>query len=87
VEEVLCEHPAVKEAAAVSTPDPTSGERVKAFVVLKDGYKKVTPSEIIEFCKERIASYKAPTMVVFRKSLPKGSVGKILRRELRNETT
>lgn len=87
VEEVLYEHPAVREAAAVSIPDPTSGEAVKAFVVLKDGYKEVTHTEIIEFCKERIANYKAPKIVVFREALPKSSIGKILRRELRNRTT
>jgi long-chain acyl-CoA synthetase len=87
VEEVLYEHPAVREAAAVSIPDPTSGEAVKAFVVLKDGYKEVTHTEIIEFCKERIANYKAPKVVVFREALPKSSIGKILRRELRNRTT
>jgi long-chain acyl-CoA synthetase len=85
VEEVLLEHPAVREAASVSTPDPTSGEAVKAFVVLRDGFK-VTPSEIIEFCKERIANYKAPKIVVFRETLPKSSVDKVLRRELRNKT-
>jgi long-chain acyl-CoA synthetase len=86
VEEVLYEHPAVREAAAVSTPDPTSGEAVKAFVILKDGYKEVTHSEIIQFCKERIANYKAPKIVVFRETLPKTSIGKILRRELRDKT-
>ena len=86
VEEVLCEHPAVRDAAAVSTPDPTNGEAVKAFVVLKGGYEEVTPSEIIEFCKERIANYKAPKIVVFRETLPKNSIGKVLRRELRNNT-
>ena len=87
VEEVLYEHPAIKEAAAVATPDPTSGECVKAFVVLRDEYKgKVQPSEIVEFCKQRIANYKAPKIVVFQDTLPKSSVGKILRRELRDKT-
>jgi len=86
VEEVLCEHPAVRDAAAVSTPDLTNGEAVKAFVVLRDGYEEVTPSEIIEFCKERIANYKAPKIVVFRETLPKNSIGKVLRRELRKNT-
>lgn len=87
VEKVLYEHPAIKEAAAVATPDPTSGECVKIFVVLRDEFKgRVLPSEIIEFCKERIASYKAPKIVVFQDTLPKSSVGKVLRRELRNKT-
>jgi long-chain acyl-CoA synthetase len=87
VEEVLYEHPAIKEAAAVATPDPTSGECVKAFVILRDEYKgKLQPSEIVEFCKQRIANYKAPKIVVFQDTLPKSSVGKILRRELRGKT-
>ena len=86
VEEVLYEHPAIREAAVVATPDPTSGEAVKAFVVLKDGYKvKVTCAEIIEFCKERLANYKAPRIIVFREVLPKSAVGKVLRKELRSE--
>jgi long-chain acyl-CoA synthetase len=84
VEEVLLEHPAVREAATVPTPDATSGEAVKAFVVLRDGFK-VTPSDLIAFCKERIADYKAPKIVVFRETLPKNSVDKVLRRELRKD--
>ena len=76
-----------KKRAAVAASDPTSGECVKAFVVLRDEYKgRVPPSEIVEFCKERIASYKTPKMVVFLDTLPKSSVGKILRRELANKT-
>ena len=86
VEEVLNEHHAVKESAVVSAPDPTSGDTVKAFVVLKDGFAgKVQASEIIAFCKDRIASYKAPHIIMFRDTLPKNSVGKILRRELREQ--
>ena len=84
VEEVLCEHPAIREAAAVPTPDSTSGEAVKAYVVLKDKCK-VTATEIIDFCKEKIANYKAPKIVVFLEALPKNSIGKTIRRELRNE--
>jgi len=86
VEEILFEHPAVKEAAVVGIPDPKSGEAVKAYVVLKDGYSgKVTPDEITSFCKEKVASYKAPRVVEFRTELPKTPVGKILRRELKVE--
>lgn len=86
VEEILYEHPAIKEAAAVAVPDLASGEAVKAYVVLKDESKgKVAVSQIIEFCKEKIAAYKAPKIVEFRDALPKSSVGKILRRELRAE--
>jgi long-chain acyl-CoA synthetase len=84
VEDILCEHPGVKEAAVVGIPDPVSGEAVKAFVVLREGYGgKVTAEEITKFCKERIASYKAPRAVEFKQQLPKTQVGKILRRELR----
>jgi long-chain acyl-CoA synthetase len=84
VEERLFEHPAIQEAAVVGIPDARSGEAVKAFVVLKnesDG--KVTAEEISNFCKEKIASYKAPKIVEFRKELPKTPVGKVLRRELK----
>jgi long-chain acyl-CoA synthetase len=86
VEEVLYEHPAVKEAAVLGVPDTYRGETVKAYVILKPGYEgKVTEEEIIKFCKEKIASYKAPRSVEFRTSLPMTLVGKILRRTLREE--
>jgi len=86
VEEVLYEHPAVKEAGVIGIPDPYRGETVKAFVSLKDEYEgKVTQEEVVEFCKERIASYKAPQYVEFRKEMPKTAVGKILRRVLKDE--
>lgn len=86
VEEVLYEHPAVKEAAVLGVPDPYRGETVKAYVTLKPGYEgKVTEEEIIKFCKEKIATYKAPRSVEFRTTLPKTLVGKILRRTLREE--
>jgi len=86
VEEVLYEHPAVREAGVIGIPDPYRGETVKAFVLLKDEYEgKVTQEEVIKFCKERIASYKAPQYVEFRKEMPKTAVGKILRRVLKDE--
>lgn len=88
VEEILFEHPAVREAAVVGIPDPRSGEAVKAYVILKQDYRgKVTPEEIVKFCKEKIASYKAPDLIEFREELPKTQVGKILRRELKVEKT
>jgi long-chain acyl-CoA synthetase len=84
VEERLFEHPAVQEAAVVGIPDARSGEAVKAFVVLKkESEGKVTGEEISNFCKQKIASYKAPKIVEFRKELPKTPVGKVLRRELK----
>lgn len=82
VEEVLFECPKIQEAAVVGVPDPYRGETVKAFVVLKAGVTATT-EEIIAFCRERLAAYKAPRQVVFRDSLPKSGVGKYLRRELR----
>jgi len=88
VEEALYEHPAIKEAAAVPIPDIESGERVKAFVVLNDNFKgKVSVSEIIAFCNERLAAYKVPRIVEIREALPKTQVGKILRRELKQSST
>ena len=83
VEEVLFECPKIQEAAVIGVPDPYRGETVKAFVVLKRGVT-ATAEEIIAFCRERLAAYKAPRQVVFRDSLPKSGVGKYLRRELRN---
>jgi long-chain acyl-CoA synthetase len=86
VEEVLYEHPAVNEAAVVGVADAYRGETVKAYVTLKPGYQgKVTEEDIIKFCKDKIATYKAPRLVEFRDSLPKTLVGKILRRTLKEE--
>ena len=84
VEEVLFHHPAVKEVAVVGIPDPKTGERVKAFVVLKEG-ATATEEEIIEFCRQRLAKYKCPKEVEFRDELPKTFIGKVLRRKLREE--
>lgn len=88
VEEVLLEHPAIKEAAAIGIPDQVSGEAVKAFIVLRKEYRgRVGSKEISDFCKEKIAVYKAPKTIEFRDSVPKTSIGKILRRELRTRPT
>jgi len=84
VEEVLYEHPAVKEAAVIGVPDPYRGETVKAFIVKKDGMD-VTEEEIIHFCKANMAAYRVPKIIAFRDELPKTNVGKVLRRALREE--
>jgi len=84
IEEVLFEHPDVSEAVAVGVADEYRGESVKAFVVRKDG-ATVTEMEILAFCKERLAPYKAPKAVEFRETLPKSTVGKLLRRVLADE--
>ena len=84
VEEVLYEHPAVMEAAAAGIPVPGKGERVKVYIVLKEG-QTATEEEIIAFCKENLAPYKVPKFVEFRDELPKTMVGKILRRVLIEE--
>ena len=84
VEEVLFMHPAVGEAAAIGVPDPYRGETVKAFVVLKAG-KTATEADIIAFCKERLAPFKVPKAVEFATALPMSLVGKVLRRQLREQ--
>ena len=84
IDEVLFEHPKVQEAVAVGIPDEYRGETVKAYVVLKPG-EECTEEEIIAFCRERLAAYKAPRRVEFRAGLPKTMVGKVLRRALREE--
>jgi long-chain acyl-CoA synthetase len=81
IEEVLYKHPAVKEAGVIGIPDEYRGETVKAFVVLKEGMT-ATEQEIIDFCREHLAKYKVPSSVMFRSSLPKSAMGKVLRREL-----
>jgi long-chain acyl-CoA synthetase len=84
VEAVLFEHPKVKEAAVIGVPDERLGETVKTFVVLKEG-ETATADEIIAFCRERMAAYRVPRQVEFRDELPKSIIGKVLRRELREE--
>ncbi|MEM4674896.1 MAG: long-chain fatty acid--CoA ligase [Nitrososphaerota archaeon] len=86
IEEVLFKHEAVQDAAAVGIPDPSVGEIIKVFVVLKPEYKgKVTENDIIEWCKKNLAAYKVPKEVEFRDALPRTIVGKLLRRVLREE--
>lgn len=84
VEEVLFEHPKIQEAVVAGVPDPHRGETVKAYVVLRAG-ETATQDEIIQFCREHLAPYKAPRLVEFRSELPKTMVGKFLRRVLVEE--
>jgi len=86
VEDVIFQHPAVKETAVVGVPDEYRGETVKAFVALKEGNEgTVTPEEIIAFCKERMAAYKYPRQVEIVPEIPKTLTGKFLRRTLREK--
>jgi long-chain acyl-CoA synthetase len=83
IEGVVAEHPGVLECAAVSMPDPRSGEAVKLYVVPKD--PTLTVDDMMAFCRERLTGYKCPREIEFRRELPKTNVGKILRRTLRDE--
>lgn len=82
VEEVLYEHPAVREAGVVGVPDDYRGETVKAFVSLRQG-QAATADELVDFCRERLAAFKIPRLVEFLDELPKTVTGKITRRSLR----
>ena len=84
IEEVFYENPKVQEACCIGIPHPGRGEAAKVFVVLKEG-KSATAKELIEFCKPRIARYKLPTEIEFRKKLPKTNIGKIARKDLKAE--
>jgi len=84
VEDVLYMHPAIAEVAVIGIPDPLWVERVHAVVVLKAD-ATATENEIIAFCKEHVASYKAPKSVEFLESLPKNPQGKILKKEIRSK--
>ena len=83
IENILKQHPQVYEVAAVGVPDQDRGAEIQAFVVLT-GSATVTEKELISFCRQRLASYKVPRAVAFRKTLPRTSTGKIARRLLIN---
>ena len=85
IESVLQEHPAVIGSCVVGLPDPKVGERIKAFVVLKEDVKGITGYDLIKWCREKLVSYKIPQYIEFRDMLPKSKVGKLLRREIRSE--
>ncbi|MGD8963256.1 MAG: class I adenylate-forming enzyme family protein [Desulfobacterales bacterium] len=85
IESTLQEHPAVIGACVVGVPDEKVGERIKAYVVLKEDIKGITGYELIKWCRESLVSYKVPQYIEFRDMLPKSKVGKLLRREIRDE--
>jgi len=84
IEDVVCQYPKVLECAAIGIPDEKSGELVKIFVVKKD--ESLTSEELMKHCRENLTNYKLPKTIEFRKELPKTNVGKILRKDLRDET-
>lgn len=85
VEAVLQDHPTVIGACVVGVPDAKVGERIKAIVVLKQDARGVGGADLLRWCKDRLASYKVPSYIEFRDMLPKSKVGKLLRREIRDE--
>jgi long-chain acyl-CoA synthetase len=84
IDEVIFQHPKVAEAVTIGVPHEYRGETVKVFITLKPG-QTATEDEIIDFCKDKLASYKRPKILEFRDDIPKSSVGKILRKVLRAE--
>jgi long-chain acyl-CoA synthetase len=85
IEAVLQDHPTVIGACVVGVPDEKVGERVKAIVVLKADARGVGGAELLQWCREKLAPYKVPGYIEFRDMLPKSKVGKLLRREIRDE--
>ncbi|HEX9849623.1 class I adenylate-forming enzyme family protein [Candidatus Deferrimicrobium sp.] len=85
VEAVLQDHLAVVGACVIGVPDEATGERLKAIVVLKQDARGVDSADLLRWCRERLVSYKVPKYIEFRDMLPKSKVGKLLRREIRDE--
>jgi long-chain acyl-CoA synthetase len=84
VEEVLHQHPKVMEAAVVGIPSKVRDEVVKAYIVIKKG-ESLTRSELLQFCRDKLSKFKIPKEIEFRDTLPKSTVGKVLKRVLRDE--
>jgi long-chain acyl-CoA synthetase len=84
VEEVLFSHPKVKDVVVVGLPEEFKGEKIKAYIVLKEGVT-ATKDEIIQYCRKQLSKFKVPKEVEFRDQLPKTLVGKVLRRVIRDE--
>ncbi len=85
IEAILQDHPTVIGACVVGIPDDRVGERIKAMVVLKEDARGVNASELMKWCRKKLAPYKIPSYIEFRDMLPKSKVGKLLRREIRDE--
>jgi long-chain acyl-CoA synthetase len=86
IEEVIASHPQVKEVGVIGVPDPKVGERVKAIVVTQSEARgKLSEEDIVKWCEGRLAPYKIPKLIEFRGEIPKTDIGKVSRRELREE--
>lgn len=85
IEAVLQEHPAVIESCVIGVADEKTGQRIKAYVVLKEDIKGITGYELLKWCRQTLVPYKIPQHIEFRDMLPKSKVGKLLRREIRSE--
>jgi len=86
VEDVLYQHPAVASACVIGVPDSYRGETVKAYLTLKRGQEAIEPEAFIEFCRQRMAAYKYPRLVEIVEEIPKTATGKMLKRQLREQT-
>ncbi|HEX2709575.1 MAG TPA: hypothetical protein VHM68_01870, partial [Candidatus Deferrimicrobium sp.] len=84
IEDILCEHPSVKEAAVVPRPDYTMGEVPMAVVVLREG-TSVDPEEILGHCRRNMAPFKVPRTIEFLAALPRNAQGKVLKARLRDQ--
>src|SRR5581483_466239 len=84
VEEIISRHPQVREAVIIGLPDPFAGEIIKAYLVLNEG-AAVSAEEILSFCRKDLAKFKLPSIIEFRRELPKSILGKVMRRVLLEE--